>query len=94
MRNFTFQFEEEQANSFTYECSVAEDERLDCSVEAGVPSIYLNQSAMLTLAKLLIKVAHGEYEDGFHVHLHRDFNGDLPECLTVILNSAKTGDPL
>lgn len=85
-KTFTFEFEEEKANILTYECSMAEDEKLSVSVEHGMPTIYANRSALLTLAKLLIKMGSGTYGGGFHVHLHEDFNSDMPDCLTVILD--------
>ena len=85
-KTFTFEFEEENANTLTFECSLAEDEKLSTSVKNGVPAIYANRSALITLAKLLIKMALGSHVDGFHVHLHQDFNSELPDCVTVIRN--------
>jgi len=87
MKNtFTFEFDDEQPNTLTYECSMAEDEKFSTSVEHGVPTIYANRSALVTLAKLVIKMASGTHADGFHVHLGQDFNSDLPDCLTIILS--------
>ena len=37
-KTFNFEFEEEKHNRLTYECSLDEDERLETSVENGVPS--------------------------------------------------------
>lgn len=92
-KTFTFEFEEEKANTLTYECSMAEDEKLSTSVENGVSTIYANRSALITLAKLLAKMALGSHAGGFHVHLHQDFNSELPDCLTVILTDASRGKP-
>ena len=88
-KTFTFEFEEEKANTLTYECSMAEDEKLSTSAENGGSTIYANRSALITLAKLLIKMAWGPHASGFHVHLHQDFNSELPDCLTVILTDAR-----
>lgn len=87
-KTFTFEFEQENANTLTYECSLAEDEKLSTSVENGMLTIYANRPALLTLAKVLIRMGSGTHADGFHIHLHQDFDVDLPDCLTVILNDA------
>jgi hypothetical protein len=92
-KTFTFEYEEDQHNRLSYQMSLEEDERLASSVENGVPFIFLNRSGMITLAKTLIKMANGSYSEGFHVHLHKDFNVDLPECVVIVLSSkdASTG---
>jgi hypothetical protein len=86
-KTFNFEFEEEKHNRLTYECSLDEDERLETSVENGVPFIYLNRSAMITMAKILIKMANGPYSNGFHLHLHKDFNEDAPDAVVLLLAS-------
>ncbi len=83
-RTFVFEFDEDAKNSLTFQYSPEEDEAISTSVENNVPFLYLNRAAMITLAKILIKMAHGSYSEGFHVHLHKDFNADLPDCLTVL----------
>ena len=88
MKSFRFEFEEEKSDQLTYECSFEEDERLETSVESGVPFLYLNQSAMITLAKILIKMAKGPHSYGFH--LHRDFDEDAPESPVILLSSKGT----
>jgi len=90
-KTFTYEFEEEKSNTLTYEYSQAEDERLSTSVENGVPTIYANSSALIMMARIFIKMASGSYANGFHVHLGQDFNFDLPDCLTVILDEASSG---
>jgi len=89
MKTFKFEFEEEKANRLTYECSLDESEQLETSVGNGVPFIYLNRSAMLTMAKILIKMANGAYSNGFHLHLHKDFNPDAPDALVLLTSSEK-----
>jgi hypothetical protein len=88
MKKFTFEFEEEKHNRLTYEYSSEEDERLETSVENGVPFLYMNRTAMIALAKLLIKMAIGSYSEGFHLHLHKDFNADAPETLVLLLSAS------
>ena len=81
-KTFTYEFEEDKPNSLRYELS--EDECLESLVENGVPVLYMNRSAMLTMAKLLIKMAGGSYPEQFHVHLGKDF-GEGPDALTIML---------
>jgi hypothetical protein len=81
---FKYEFEEDPVNSLTYEVSLEEDERLDSRVEDGTPILYMNRRAMLTLAKLLIRMAESPHLEQFHVHLRRDF-GEGPEVLNVML---------
>jgi hypothetical protein len=88
-RTFVFEFEEDAKNSITFQYSLEEDETISTSVEDNVPFLYLNRAAMITLAKILIKMAYGSYDEGFHVHLHKDFNADLPDCLTVLLQKSE-----
>jgi hypothetical protein len=86
-KQFTYEYEDDSKNRITFDYSPEADERMDTSVENGVLFLYLNRSAMITLAKTLIKVANGPYSDGFHVHLHKDLNADEPERLVVLLSS-------
>jgi hypothetical protein len=81
---FTYEFEEGQPDSLTYELSMEENERLDALTEDGIPVVYMNRPAMLTLAKLLIKLAEGPYKEQFHVHLKKDF-GEEKDVLTLML---------
>lgn len=85
-KRFAYEFKEEPQNRISFEYSPRGDERIDCSIEDGVPFVYLNRPGMITLARTLIKIALGNYRAGFHVHLNKDFNSDLPECLTILLS--------
>ena len=86
-KQFTYEYEDDGKNRITFDYSPEGDEKMDTSVENGIPFLYLNRSAMLTLAKTLIKVAIGTYSEGFHVHLNKDLNADEPERLVVLLSS-------
>jgi hypothetical protein len=83
-KTFTYEFEEGRPDSLSYQLSMEENERLETLVEDGVPTLYMNRPAMLTLAKLLIKLAEGPYSEQFHVHLKKNF-GEGPDALTVML---------
>jgi hypothetical protein len=83
-KTFTYEYEEGDPGSLTYEISLGENERLETLVEDEKPILYMNRPAMVTLAKLLIKLAEGPYEEQFHIHLRKDF-GEGPAALTVML---------
>ena len=89
-QRFEYEFEEAQANCINFEYSPDEDEVFQVSHENGSMVVCLNRSALLTLAKLLIKMSLGPYTNGFHVHLNTDFDADQPECLTVMLSDQQT----
>jgi hypothetical protein len=91
MKSFQFEFEEERTNHITFDYSPEADEELDTAVEYGVPTLYANRPALLSLAKMFIKMALGDYRDGFHVHLNKDLNADEPERLIVMLHSLAAG---
>lgn len=85
-KTFKFEFDEEKPNSLTYDVTLAENEKLDILLENGLPIVYLNRPAMLTLAKILIKMAMGSLTEGFHLHLRKDFNPDEADRLTLMLS--------
>ena len=85
-KQFQFEFEEERQNRITFEYSPDADEKLDTLIENGVPILYLNRPGMITLAKILIQIAMGPYDEGFHLHLSKDLDADLPTRLTVMLH--------
>ena len=87
-KTFTFEFEDKSPKSIAYECEG--NERLRTSVEAGVPFVFANRAGMLALSKILLKLAMGEYKQGFHVHLRSDFSDDgaEPDVLTILLDDS------
>jgi hypothetical protein len=85
-KRFAYEFEQDTANRISFDYSPRGDDKIDSATEDGTPVLYLNRPGMITLARTLIKMAKGDYEAGFHVHLRKDFNADLPNRLTVILS--------
>jgi len=85
-RTFIFEFDDNSPKSISYE--VCETERLQTTVENGVPFVIANRDGMLVLAKLLIKLSMGNYGNGFHMHLRGDFSDDAgqPDVLTLMLD--------
>lgn len=85
-KHFSYDFEEDTADRISFDYSPKGDDKIDSTVESGTPVLYLNRPGMITLARTLIKMAMGDYRAGFHVHIRKNFNADLPEGLTVILS--------
>ena len=92
MKRFTFDFEEDRPNRISFDYGPDGDEELDTLIENGVPILYANRPALISLAKLFIRMALGSYKEGFHVHLRKDLNADEADRLLVMLHSAETLD--
>jgi hypothetical protein len=89
-RRFEFEFEDEsQTNTISFEYNELVNEKLTVSTEEGVSVVYANREALLVLGKTLIKMAICAYQDGFHIHLEQDFDGDKPEALRVIIDETE-----
>jgi hypothetical protein len=84
-RRFVYEYKVDETNSITIDYSPEGDDTIETSIENGIPFLYLNRLGMITLARILIKMATGDHQEGFHVHLRKHFSADLPECLTVLL---------
>lgn len=87
MKSFNFEFAEEKPNHITFDYDPNADEELDTAIEDDVPILYANRPALISLAKAFIKMAMGDYTDGFHIHLRKDLNADWPDRLIVMLHS-------
>jgi hypothetical protein len=85
-QKFEFEFEDQSLdNAITFEYDDAVEEKFDLCIENGVAVMYANSQALLSIAKLFIKIAICDYQKGFHLHLTRDFDADDQEILRVIL---------
>jgi hypothetical protein len=86
-REFRFEFEDESKDhALTYEAAADDTDRLTTTVENGVPMLSANPSGLLVLARILIQMALGDYENGFHIHLQQGYDPDKPDCLTIVLD--------
>ncbi len=86
---FIHEFEDESKQSmisFDYDEDI--EEKFDVRVEHGVPVIYGNREAMLLMAKTFSKLGICNYEDGFHLHLKKDFDADENESLRIVLDNS------
>ena len=87
-RKFKFEFEDQSSeNSISFEYDDAVEEKMTIVVENGVPVMYANRQAFLSLAKTFVKIALCDYSDAFHIHLRKDFDTEQPEILRIILNN-------
>lgn len=87
-RKFKFEFEDQSSeNSISFEYDDVVEEKMTVVLEDGVPVMYANRQAFLSLAKTFVKIVLCDYSDGFHIHLAKDFDTEQPEILRVILNN-------
>ena len=85
-KKFEFEFVDESSdNSISFEYDDEIEEEMNVTLENGVPVLYANSQAFLALAKTFIKMATCDYEEGFHLHLKKDFDRDEPEVIRCIL---------
>jgi hypothetical protein len=85
-RKFEFEFEDQSSEkTITFEYDESIEEEVNVCIENGVPVMYANSEALLSLAKLLAKMALCDYPKGFDLHLKKDFDADEKEILRVIL---------
>lgn len=88
-QEFIYQFEDESEEStISFEYNEMVDEHLTVKIEKGVPVLYANKSAFNLLAKTFVKLAQGNYKDGFHLHLNTDFDADDSEAIRVVLDDS------
>lgn len=81
LKTYSFNFEDKSPKSVAYECDA--DPVLSVRMADGEVFLYGNPAGMRTLGRLLIQLAEGGYPEGFHLHLHQDFDTEKPEALCV-----------
>jgi hypothetical protein len=86
-REFHYEFEEPLPNRFSLDYSKEKDEKVEVVLDKESTTLCLNRSAMLTLARALIKIAQGGYSEGFCVHFNKDFDAALPHRFDIVLQS-------
>lgn len=88
-REFNYQFEDESNNStISFEYDEDVEECLSVKIENGVPVLYANKTAFNLLAKTFAKLSLGNYQDGFHLHLNKDFDAGEPESMRIVLDNS------
>ena len=61
-------------------------ETLAVDQQDGTAYLYANKVGFSVLAKIFAQLADGPYENGYHIHLQRDFGEAGPDVITVVLN--------
>ena len=85
MMKFECVFEDEAPKSLSFELQGGE--KLSVEQEGGSPFLHANRRGCAVLAEIFAKLALGDYENGFHLHLQRDFETDGgQDVLTILLN--------
>lgn len=84
-KKFEFEFEDESAkNGITIEYDDSIDDLLlNVSFDYGQAIISANPEGFMVLAKMFLKLALGNYCEGFHVHLGNNFDADGDDVLTI-----------
>ncbi len=80
-KSYSFDFEDKSPKSVAYDC----DANTILTVQVAEGQVYLfgNPAGMRTLGRLMIQLAEGGYPEGFHVHIHKDFDSEQPDALCV-----------
>lgn len=83
MKNkFEFEFDDYSSeNRIKFDFDQEIDEEMKIIIENKIPVLYANKQAYLALAKAFIKLAFGEYSNGFHFHLRQNFDADEQEAI-------------
>jgi hypothetical protein len=89
MKKFEFEFEDESPkNRISFEYDDLIDEVITTSINNGVTTIYGNREAFMVLAKTFAKIALGEYKEGFHFHIGKDFGEEDMIEFTLLKTNA------
>ncbi len=52
----------------------------------GIPYFFGNSAGLVRLGEILIQIGLSGYKDGFHLHLHEDFDSEKNEIAVVGVN--------
>lgn len=93
--HFEYDFEDRSPNTMVFDFSDIEDDRLAFESHGENNILFVNRDAALVLARIFLRIAKGSYENGFHVHLHEDFDADKPLAIAVAVvgNSKRKSSP-
>jgi len=87
-KRFVYEYED-LSEEGAMECEYSEEteEKLVVNLSGETVFITGNSEGLLALAKMLIMMAEGKYDDGFHIHVNEDFDGDKRENLVITVNN-------
>jgi hypothetical protein len=85
-KQFVFNFLDDSSNySIDWEYDEFIDEKFEVCVENNFPVVYANKQAFLALAKVFIRLAMGDFPKGLDLPIRKNFLGDEPEIIRIIL---------
>ena len=77
---FRYDFQVDGQGEFQIDYDDGGDDQLEIVVEGDSVRIFGNSEGLLTLARICVKLAMGDYDNGYR-HLSEDFDADLPDPL-------------
>lgn len=80
-----YEFEDLGPDRIAFAISDPPSEKMVATVEDGTTALYVNKPACRVLAEIFARLAEGSHSEGFHVHLHEDFDAVRPEVLRIAL---------
>jgi hypothetical protein len=86
-KSFLYEYKADRHDSISLEFADDRSERLNayrCET-TGEVVINANSIALLSMAKILIKMAQGDYSSSFHLHLREDFDDAKPQVIRIQL---------
>ena len=89
IKKFEFKFSDESSKGkLTIDYSSSDDELLQFGKENDEVFLFANRTGCLALAKILLKLALGEYKAGYHLHLGPDFSAS-GLCIGLLAEEAE-----
>lgn len=87
-KKFEFEFiDQSSENTISFEYDDDIEEEIDVQVYNERLFLYANRQAFFALAKAFIKMAMGNYKDGFHIHIRKNFEANQPEIICCVLKN-------
>ncbi len=68
--------DESDNSTISFDYDENEEEVFSVNIENGIPVFFGNKSTFKLLAKTFAKLALSDYQDGFHIHINKDFDAD------------------
>ena len=82
-KKFYYDFEDESPGQLSYQCTPTEKEKIDLEIVDGQAYLFGNKEGLINLAKICIKLSLGNYPDGLHLHINKNFIEEEDEVLCI-----------
>lgn len=80
-----YEFEDLGPDRLAFTISEPPSEKMIATSENGTTALNVNKAAYGVMAESFASLAEGSHREGFHVHLHEDFDAERPEALRIVL---------